>query len=562
MAAMNDTGKIVRHVRRRLRFVESVERFQRFVLPAGAGVLLLGASLHLLGHGLGAGALLLAGTGAVAGVALAAVLATRVSEARAAAEADAILGTRERLSTAWALRHGHAQDPLGFAPILEAEAERIARTFDPARVRAATPVRVRPRTGLALLLLFAALFLPLVPTPPASAAEEPESIALKKEKERVAEALRRVERQFGKTEIMARDADMKNLEKLALEIRKEVSRLADERPTRAKALARMADLERRASDAARDLADMPRAEAAESRKVADEELAELKEAIERFLAADPKNALAELSALAQKLANSDLEGMSGESLRQLAEAMRRMQAALGQMQTAASGESGEAGRDGENGDREGKGPLGTPLTAEQMARLAKALDRMAKALESGKADASALQQLMGAASEYRDLQLTPEQIEEMLKSMEELARMCEAGENLSGAKGMMGGFVPMPGLGTGSLPGGPQGTGGGAGKDEGAGTGGAGRGRGGHPGIAKDDRETAPDFDPGMLNEEGTANFFRTVRRMPSREESPREYETLVRQASREAEEAIRRGDIPRRYREYVRRFFGSPEGR
>jgi hypothetical protein len=124
----------------------------------------------------------------------------------------------------------------------------------------------------------------------------------------------------------------------------------------------------------------------------------------------------------------------------------------------------------------------------------------------------------------------------------------------------MGGLIPLPGFGGqgGQLPGmGGQGNQKGQGND----TGGPGTGRGGDPGMAKDDKPTRPEMDPSKIGDQGTATFIRNVRRLPSPNDKPSEYRELVRQASQEAEEAIRKGDIPRRYRDYVRRFFDSPEG-
>ena len=39
-------------------------------------------------------------------------------------------------------------------------------------------------------------------------------------------------------------------------------------------------------------------------------------------------------------------------------------------------------------------------------------------------------------------------------------------------------------------------------------------------------------------------------------------YETLSRAAASEAEEAIKRGEIPRQYRGYIRRYFDESEGK
>jgi hypothetical protein len=204
---------------------------------------------------------------------------------------------------------------------------------------------------------------------------------------------------------------------------------------------------------------------------------------------------------------------------------------------------------------------------EAMRKLSRALAELRQAMKDRGMTPPEGRSLEDALRNYRPLQLSDEQIEQLLKALEELKKLIESGADIqfckSGMGGLMGlglgmglGFGP-PGLGRGSglgMRGGPGGTG------KGDDTGGAGQGRGGDPGMTPDGKTTSPDMIPGQASPDGDATLIRTTRKLPTPEEDPEAYDRLIREASLEAEEALRRGDIPRRYRGFVRRFFGSTE--
>lgn len=90
--------------------------------------------------------------------------------------------------------------------------------------------------------------------------------------------------------------------------------------------------------------------------------------------------------------------------------------------------------------------------------------------------------------------------------------------------------------------------------------GGGGVGRGGESRSNPNDRPTEIAPIPGQPGPDGDALLIGRVRGLPSADEDPQTYEQLRREAASAAEEALRRGDVPRRYRGYVRRFFSGPE--
>jgi transposase len=228
--------------------------------------------------------------------------------------------------------------------------------------------------------------------------------------------------------------------------------------------------------------------------------------------------------------------------------------------------------------------------SEEMQKLQDALEKLREAMEKAGMDPGnpsgdpssqlteeQMRQLMEQLRNYRMPELSKEQIEEMIRRAEELRKMIEAGKEIKFCKGCMGSGLGMGigigpgGIGIGMIPGlggkgqgeGLAGQGGfrpGDTSGKGAGMGGPGQGRGGQARFGPDGKPIAPDQAPGMVNPEGQAQLIRTVRRVPDPDTEAKEYEALAREASRDAEEAIKRGEIPRQYRGYIRRYFDTSE--
>ncbi|MCU0727270.1 MAG: hypothetical protein MUE73_16035 [Planctomycetes bacterium] len=503
-----------------------------------AAALLSGAFLLLGRPPLGV-PFLAAAAGFAAFLSAAILLFRPVPPSLAAAEADRALGLDERLSTVLALRRGRAGDPLGLGGALREDAERAVRRADLGRLRRAIP---RPSLLPALLALpLAAVFLLLATTAPRAAglppgAPSPEAL-------RTAQvALRRLEQRAAVAETAARLRAMPEAAALAALIRDEAARLAAEHPRPAEAVARLGALERTARDAARRFAGLPPPDGDPFEATDLEHFAALAEALRALENADPSSLRPRITALLDRLREAGGTGLNGAAAAEaaaLAEALRALGAlgaALGDLASpgAASGASPGAPHAG--------------LDPAKLARLAEAAEALRRLLEERERSPEDPGRAEAEARSYRLLQMTDEEIEQMIRAMEELRRMLEMGEEAALARAAAGGLglVPLRGAGS-ALPVAVPGTGG------------AGAGRGGLPPVRADTTPTRPDFLPGLPGPRGAVTLIRTVRRLPAPDAPPAAFLELRRAAAREAEEALRRGDIPRRYRGVVRRYFADP---
>ena len=550
MVNMDHARKVVTRVRRRLSFVRFVDRIQVTAALTAPALLAVVAGARLLGSPVSVLPAFAAAVFVAMAAALALSLFSPISRARAASEADRILDSRERISTALAVSEGRAEDPLGFGPAVARAACDAARGATDARIRKSITPRFRMATLIAAACAALLLLVPLLPMPGiADPGEDPP--AAEREREKVAEALRALER---KLERRSAEADRKTKEavkELLERLRDETARLRGERPRRPQAMARLADLERRARDEARRFAGMKPVEA-ETEKLERKDLEDLADALRAFEQADLAGTKERFSKLWDKLRTDDLGKMTAAEAAYLARQASELSRAV-QRLAGATGQNSELAK-----------MLEGLAADENMQKLAQALEKLRQALGENAPQPPDNGEMEEALRNYRTLEMSDEEIEEMLRQIEELLRMIEAGEEIKLCRGSMSGLI---GLGLGLGGGGPSGrTAGRPGPSAGGGngtgndTGGSGQGRGGDPGTTNDGRTTSQDLIPGQVSQAGNATLIRTIRSLPDPDEEPEAYERLLREATLEAEEAIRRGDIPRRYRGYVRRFFGGAE--
>jgi hypothetical protein len=551
-SGMDDAPRIVRKVRSRLQRIRFVEHFQ-IALPL---VLLVTLGVGVIGHFLGYALVPL--TAAVAAVLLAAlfslvrILAKPVSRAFAASEADRILGTRERISTTLALSEGRADDPYGFAAILSAEAGKAIRVAPTAKLRTDLKARFRLRTLSAALLVGALFLIPLIPVELIADPEHlpPDPTELRK----VAEKLRVLERKILKKETELNREGQKRAREELKRLREEIAKLRGDNPRRSGAVDRLKKLERKAKDGIRRKAGLKARDPEDSEIAENETLNELSKALKALEEADLKATRERLSSLWDKLQKEGVRGLDAGELASMERSVRRLNDAMRAL----------AERAGENSElAEFLKSLGMN---ESLQKLARALAEMRQLMKERGLKPGDEEALAEAMRNYKPLQLSEEEIERMLEALEELKKLLESGAEISMCRGEMTGLL-LPGMGMGMfpLPGGlggmPLGGAGfGGSEGNGDGTGGPGTGRGGLPGSTPDGRTTNPDLVPGTPGTEGRARLLRTVRSLPSPDDDPKAYQELMREASLEAEEALRRGEIPRAYRGYVRRFFSGPE--
>ncbi len=551
IASMPALDRVLATVRRRHAWVRFVALAQ-VLLPAVAGSLAVASAAFALFGRPTLPAVVLAPALLASGVAAGAFALLRRPDRRAAAaEADRLLGLDERLSTALAVRAGEAPDPLGFGPALATEAEAAARSASPALLRA----RLRPalRARFALLVPSAALFLLLTGVAPPSPAPVDDPAAA--DRLRAARTLRRLAQRAAGLEARALEARQPEAARLAARVRAEAARLGAARAPTVSAVARLRALSRETEDAARTFAGLPPRAPDETDADAARTLDRLAEALRAFENADPSTLAPRIRALVDKIRQAAADpAVLGDPA--FAEGVEEAIRALRGLHEALAALPGEAGPDG-------GAPAGgdiNRLTPEQMKRILEALKALREAM-SGRdlppPDRQALEEQLRA---YRTLQITDEQIEEMIRAMEELRRLLESGIELSEALARLGAGGGGGG-GAGGLPLG--GLAGGAGLGfGGSGTGGAGQGRGGRPPVAPDASRTSPDLAPGRVGPDGRVSVVSSTRALPAPDGDPAAYEALRREAAREAEEAIRRGEVPRRAREAVRRFFSDAETR
>jgi hypothetical protein len=218
MTSMHQTTRIVRRVGRRLRFLKFAERLQDCAALAFFLVLLVAIGARIFGSQPATVRNLLVGAGAALAAALLAVFSKKPREQRFASEADRILGTEERISTAQAVHDGRADDPLGFLPALDHDAETVARLSEERRIRDSLPVRRRTSLIYAAVFLAAAILVPLVPLPHDDATAD-DSAQMKKEREKVAAEARKLQRKAREIEKLAAKNKQEELRKLAEKIR-------------------------------------------------------------------------------------------------------------------------------------------------------------------------------------------------------------------------------------------------------------------------------------------------------------------------------------------------------
>ena len=547
MSTMSEVRRIVRRVRFRLFLVRFTDRVQALAVLGAALVLLATAVLRLFGFHVLLVPFLLGAAGAVVIAALIGLVFHPVSRALAASEADRVLGTRERISAALAVRTGHADDPLGFAPRLFQEADRAARNCSRPQLRRGLPLRFRKVSLGAVALLLCLFLVPLLPVAGIASEEDGEDVS--REKEKVEKELRKLERKLARR---AEAVEKKNPE-LAKQLRKmkqQVARLAGERPRRAPVLAELKRMERQAKDSARNRAGMNKRAEDETDAAENKTLNELSEALKNFEEANLEATRRKFSKLWDKIEAEGMDKVTAQELAEIEEGARALAEAMRQFGKA--GLSEEAIR---------KLLEGLP-SESKMRELAEAMRKLQEALKERGLDPGEQEALEQALRDYQGLQLTDEEIERMLKAIEELMRLLESGADISFCRGGLGGLRPLGfgfGAGLGFGPGGTTGLGGlGQGND----TGGAGQGRGGRPPATQDPPATPPDQAAGLVGPTGRVTLIRKVKALPSPDEDPIAYEELQREASREAEEALRQGDIPRRYRDSIRRWFGGEEGK
>jgi tetratricopeptide (TPR) repeat protein len=549
---MDSTRRLVSQVRRRISLIRFLTDFQTAAFALAGAALLLTVVLRVAGIDVGIGV----GIGVVAlGSILTALfrsLLRPVSHERAASEADRILGSRERISSALAVLDHRTEDPLGLLPVLSEDATAAVRGATPSRVAKALPLRLRRQTALTLALLAGLLLVPLVPE--ISRASAKDDAGTTREREQVSEQLKKFEKRLAETEELAAKDEQKKLEEMVARLRTETKRLAGDRPRRGEAVARMSKLEREAREEVRRFAGMKKIDPSDSERAGAETLKELGEALERFEKAAGEAQSERFTKLLDKL--TDMKDMKQLTAQELAESQKAMQE-LTQAMESLEGLARETESERLMQMLEGM------ASREAMQRLAKAMAELQKAMKESMGEEERqelMKQMAEAMRDYRQMQLTDEEIEQMLAAMEELRKMIEAGEELSFCKSSVGGMLGMGGMGFGpGLPGlGRGGQAGGNGRGDG--TGGRGTGRGGVPPKAPDDKAVKTELVPGKVSDEGEVMLIRNVRSLPSAEQAPSEYRRLVEASAREAEEALRRGDIPRRYREYVKRFFRNSE--
>jgi hypothetical protein len=532
--------------RRRLCFV----RFADALVLALPAALSAAAALSIVPVLLGRPAPGLVAVGAAAAVAVlsaaAALLVRPVTRAFAAAEADRALGLDERISTAFALRRGLVEDPLGFGDALVEDAECAARRADLTRLARALPRRralpCLASLPLAAVVLVLAAVRPTTGGPPAGGPSAEAARA-------AVTALRRLEQRAAAAEAAAIARSLPEASALAARLRDEAARLAAERPRPSEALARLDSLERSARDVARRFAGLPPPDDSISESEDLARFAALAEALRAIEAADPASLRPRITALIDRLrdpGSGEFDAAEESEAAALAEALRALEAlgaAMADLEVSGAASSLSGG-----------------LDPHDLARLAEAAAAIRRLMEERGLSAEERAGRAAEARKYRLFQATDEEIEAMIRALEELRRMLEMGEDVASARAEAGG---LPG-GLGGGPGGLEGAGGGrflipvAG--HGPGTGGSGTGRGGRPPVRADTTPARPDFIPGSPGPEGTATLIRTVRRLPAPEAPPEERLDLRRAATREAEEALRRGEVPRRRQGVVRRFFADPE--
>ncbi len=552
---MEDATRIVGTVRRRLMRIRLVEQFQAAAVFTLTAALLVGVIGHLFGFRLSPLTALCTGVILALVISLVRTWSRPLSRAHAASEADRILGTRERLSTALALSEGRAVDPLGLAPALTAGAadalrhapvQQIARTLRP---------RFRRSFVLAALSGAALFLLPLLPLRAIAAPDGPPPSP--SELRQVAEELRVLEKKLKKKEDELSRAGRKMAREQLKRLRLEVAKLRGEAPRRSHAADRLKKLERQAKDLIRRAAGMKSITKKDTELAENETLNELSEALKAMEEADLNGTRARMSALWDKLReNKSMAGLSPAELASMERSVRELNDAMRSL-SAKLGEQGEMAK-----------YLKGLAESEALKQLARALSEMRQLMEERGLMPEDMDALAQAMRNYRNLQLSEADIQEMLKALEELKKLLESGADISMCRGAMSGLL-LPGFGMGIFPGGGglgrsalgrSALGRRAGQGIGDGTGGAGSGRGGNPGTNPDDQTTSPDLIPGTPGLDGRVTLIRTIRSLPSPDDDPEEYQRLMREASLEAEEALRQGEIPRAYRGYVRRFFSGPE--
>jgi len=565
MTAMTDPDRIVRRVGARMRLLRFVVRLQDCAALAFVAVFLYGLVAHLAGYAPATVRnLLVAALAAVAGT-VAGLLVRPVRREQAASEADRVLGTEERFSTSLAVHSGRTEDPMGFLPALDADATEAARACPMHMIRQRMNLGWRRSSGIAAVFVLAAVFVPLLPLPGSEAGAEGSQL-LAKEKEKVAEQARRLERKARRMEQLAAKNQQEELRKLAEKIRTAAGRLAGQKPRKAKAMSELSKLEQEARKAARRYAGMKAPRVGESPTRQDRLLDQLAKALEQLEKADPAETRRKLNQLLDKIRKGEIGEIDRKEMAAAIQGLRELSQAASALEQL-----------GMNSDQISKFLEGLG-GSEQLAKLADALDKLRQAMEKAGMDLDKLseelseeqmKQLMEKLRDYRMPELSEEQLQAMLKMAEELRKMIEAGQEISFCKGCMGSGMGLGmglGLGMGGagmLPG--MGRGGfrpGQSSGQSGGMGGPGRGRGGVAPVGNDPKPIGPDQAPGMVSPEGQAQLIRTVRRIPDPDSEPREYEALQREASREAEEAIKRGEIPREYRGYIRRYFDASEGK
>lgn len=554
MARMEDAGRIVTKVRRRLLRIRLVEQFQSSAALTLSVLVVAGAIGTFFAWRIAPFTALCAGLILALLFSIVRTLAHPLSRAQAASEADRILGTRERISTSLALSEGRASDPLGLAPSLSSEASLAVRGAELSRIGKELRPRLRRPALLALIAAVALFCLPLLPTRAIASPDGPPPGP--EESRKVAEKLRVLEKKLLKKEHELSKVDRKKAREELKRLREEVAKLRGEKPRRSAATDRLKKLEREAKDHIRRAAGLKAMTQRDTDLAENQTLNELAQALKALEEADPQKVRARLSKLMDKLGNpenmngltpSELASME-RSVRQLNDAMRSLSEKLGE-------------------ESELRKYLEGLADSEALKKLSRALAELRQAMHDRGLTEEERKKLQEAMRGYRGLELSEEQIEEMLKALEELKKLIESGAEISQCAGGMGGLL-IPGIGGGMFPGGiglggsalgqGMGLGSGAGTGQGDGTGGAGRGRGGRPGVTDDGTGTNPDLIPGTPGLAGQVTLIRTIRSLPNKDDDPEAYESLMREASLEAEEALRRGEIPRAYRGYVRRFFSG----
>ncbi len=545
MEIMEDAGRIVTRVRRRLLQIRLVEQFQTSAAFTLALLVVAGVIGTFFAWRLAPLTALSTGLLLALLASLVCTFAHPITRARAASEADRILGARERISTSIALEEGRAADPLGLAPALAAEASIAVRGARLGQIAKALRPRLR-RSALLGAFAGAALFLvPLLPMRAVASPDGPPPTPA--ELRQVAEKLRVLEKKLRKKETALSETDRRKTREQLKRLREEVAKLRGENPRRTAATDRLRKLERDAKREIRRAAGLKAMTGRENELAENRILNELAKALQALEDAAPQSVRARLFAVMDKLGASEaLPGMSPSELASVERSLRRMNDAMRAL-------SDKLGKDSELAKF-----LEGLADSESLRKLSRALAELRQALLEREMSPGDMDHLARAMRNYRGLQLSEEQIEEMLEALEELKKLIESGADISQCRVAMGGLL-IPGLGAGMFPG-SMGLGGSAlgGSGRGDGTGGAGGGRGGRPGARDDGKGTHPDLIPGTPGLAGQVTLIRTVRSLPSADDDPEAYQALMREAALEAEEALRRGEIPRAYRGYVRRFFSG----